>query len=118
MFTLPVDLLFDHKSLALYIYIYKLIVSFLHYQVEHVLFPDFQGYNMVLPAMDMVDHKVLLARRNAAQLLKINCTGPETYVSPHFYPSFSLPIHSQPASLYYLHHKNKIFSFFNFHMLI
>lgn len=98
MFTLPVDLLFDHKSLALYIYIYKLIVSFLHYQVEHVLFPDLQGYNMVLPAMDMVDHKVLLARRNAAQLLKINCTGPETYVSPHFYPSFSLPIHSQPAS--------------------
>ena len=36
---------------------------------------------MTLPAMDNIDEKVLLARRQAAHLLKINRSGPMKYVS-------------------------------------
>lgn len=44
-------------------------------KVEHVLFPDLHGYEMIIPYMSVLDEKVIYTRRQANDLLKANFDG-------------------------------------------
>ncbi len=46
-------------------------------RVEHVLFPDLQGLEMLIPSVQQGEKVVGVARDRALQLLRVNLTGPQ-----------------------------------------
>lgn len=51
-------------------------------RVEHVLFPDLQGLEMLIPSVQLGERVVVTARERALQLLRMNLTGPQRLVLP------------------------------------
>ena len=49
-------------------------------RVEHVLFPDLYGFDMLLPAVDFTDEVVLATKAEAALLVSFNYPGAKKYV--------------------------------------
>lgn len=45
--------------------------------MEHVLFPDLQGFEMVLPSVKLQERVVGEARDTALHMLRANLTGPQ-----------------------------------------
>ena len=50
-------------------------------RVEHVLFPDLQGLDMVIPSVLRHDIVVDETREEALRLLRVNVVGPQKYLS-------------------------------------
>ncbi|KAL5473898.1 hypothetical protein EMCRGX_G028462 [Ephydatia muelleri] len=50
-------------------------------RVEHMLFTDLQGLQMVIPSVELHESVVTEAQKMAVQLLKKNFVGPQKYVS-------------------------------------
>ncbi|XP_065898705.1 dynein axonemal heavy chain 3-like isoform X2 [Dysidea avara] len=50
-------------------------------RVEHVLFPDLKGHEMVIPAVPLDDNIVSAAREEALDLLRCNFPGPKKYLA-------------------------------------
>ena len=48
-------------------------------RVEHVLFPDLQGFELVIPSVKLQERVVGTAREEALQLLRANTVGPQRY---------------------------------------
>lgn len=46
-------------------------------RVEHVLFPDLQGFELVIPSVKLQERVVGAAREEALQLLRANSIGPQ-----------------------------------------
>ncbi len=50
-------------------------------RVEHVLFPDLQGLEMLIPSVQLSERVVGATRDSVLQLLRANLSGPQRYVS-------------------------------------
>ncbi len=44
-------------------------------RVEHVLFPELYGFDMLLPSMEFIDEVVLATKAEAAKLVALNYPG-------------------------------------------
>lgn len=46
-------------------------------RVEHVLFPDLRGFELIVPSMRLQERVVEVAREDALRLLRANTIGPQ-----------------------------------------
>lgn len=46
-------------------------------RVEHVLFPDLQGFELIVPSVRLQERVVGVAREDALRLLRANTIGPQ-----------------------------------------
>ena len=46
-------------------------------RVEHVLFPDLQGFELIVPSVRLQERIVGVAREDALRLLRANTIGPQ-----------------------------------------
>lgn len=51
-------------------------------RVEHVLFPELYGFDMLLPSVEFTDEVVLAAKAEAARLVSLNYPGAKKLVVP------------------------------------
>lgn len=49
-------------------------------RVEHVLFPDLEGYELFIPHMELDEAEVNVARKQALSLLRANVARPKKYI--------------------------------------
>ena len=59
-------------------------------RVEHVLFPDLEGYDLFIPHMELGEVEVDQARKQALSLLRANFAGPKKYLEQTYTQYHSL----------------------------
>lgn len=79
------DLLFKPPFSELDAIVRRLIITIVESgqklpRVEHVLFPDLEGYELFIPHMELGETEVAIARKQALSLLRANMAGPRKYV--------------------------------------